>query len=36
MSFEEFWTYVPRLIGFLLTLPLRWIFGVDFDWGIRS
>lgn len=36
MSFEEIFTYIPRLIGFLLTLPIRWIFGVDFDWGIRS
>ena len=35
MSFEEFFTYLPRLFGFLVTLPIRWIFGVDFDWGIR-
>ena len=35
MSLVEFLTYGPRLIGFLLTLPIRWIFGVDFDWGIR-
>lgn len=33
MSFEEFWTFIPRLIGFLLTYPLRW-FGLDFNWGI--
>lgn len=35
MSFEELFTYIPRLIGFLLTYPIRIIFGVDFDWGIR-
>ncbi len=35
MSLVEFLTYAPRLIGFLLTLPIRWLFGVDFDWGIR-
>lgn len=34
MSFERFWLYIPRLIGFVLTFPLR-AFGVDFDWGIR-
>lgn len=32
--FEAAWTYLPRLFGFLLTYPLRWI-GFDFDWGIR-
>jgi len=35
MSFEEFITYPIRLLGFLITLPLRRIFGIDFDWGIR-
>jgi hypothetical protein len=35
MSFEEFWTFLPRLIGFFLTYPLRVFFGIDFDWGIR-
>lgn len=34
MSFEEFWTYLPRLFGFILTFPLR-AFGLDFDWNIR-
>lgn len=34
MSFEAFFTYIPRLIGFLFTFPLR-AFGLDFDWGIR-
>ncbi len=33
-TFEELWTYFPRLIGFLITIPLRF-FGIDFDWGIR-
>ena len=33
MSFEEIWLTIPRLIGFLLTYPLRF-FGIDFDWGI--
>lgn len=36
MSFEAFWTLLPRLIGFMLTYPIRVIFGVDFDWGIRN
>lgn len=27
-------TFVPRLIGFLVTFPLR-AFGLDFDFGIR-
>jgi hypothetical protein len=35
MALEQFWTFIPRLIGFLLTFPLRVFFGVDFDWGIR-
>lgn len=34
MSFAEIITYIPRLIGFLLTFPLR-ALGLDFDWGIR-
>lgn len=34
MSFLDFLTFIPRLIGFLLTFPLR-LFGIDFDWGIR-
>jgi len=34
MNFEEFWTYLPRLVGFVMTYPIRIIFGVDFDWGI--
>ena len=33
MSLEEFWLYIPRLIGFLVTYPLR-LLGMDFDWGI--
>ncbi len=32
--FEAIWTFIPRLLGFLITFPLRWI-GLDFDWGIR-
>ncbi len=32
--FEAFWLFIPRLLGFLVTFPLR-LFGVDFDWGIR-
>ncbi len=32
--FEAFWTFLPRLIGFLITFPLRFL-GLDFDWGIR-
>lgn len=35
MSFEAFFTFLPRLLGFLLTYPIRVIFGIDFDWGIR-
>ncbi len=35
MSFVALFTYLPRLFGFLLTYPIRVIFGVDFDWGIR-
>lgn len=35
MSFEALWLFLPRLIGFLITFPLRIVFGVDFDWGIR-
>lgn len=35
MSIEELWLYIPRLIGFLVTYPIRVIFGIDFDWGIR-
>lgn len=27
-------TFVPRLLGFLVTFPLRF-FGFDFNWGIR-
>ena len=34
MSFIDVLTFLPRLIGFLLTFPLR-AFGLDFDWGIR-
>ena len=30
----EILTFFPRLLGFLVTFPIR-IFGVDFDWGIR-
>ena len=33
MSFEQLWTFIPRLIGFLITYPLRFL-GIDFDWGI--
>jgi len=33
MNIEEMWLFIPRLIGFLLTWPLR-LFGMDFDWGI--
>lgn len=32
--FFEVLTYLPRLILFLITFPLRWL-GADFDWGIR-
>lgn len=32
--FEAVWTFLPRLLGFLITFPLRF-FGMDFDWGIR-
>lgn len=32
--FERAWTFLPRLVGFLITLPLRIFFGMDFDWGI--
>lgn len=32
--FERIWLFVPRLIGFLITFPLRFL-GMDFDWGIR-
>lgn len=32
--FEAAWLYIPRLLGFLITWPLR-LFGIDFDWGIR-
>jgi hypothetical protein len=35
MSIEEIFTFLPRLFGFLVTYPIRVIFGVDFDWGIR-
>lgn len=31
---ERIWLFLPRLLGFLLTFPLR-IFGMDFDWGVR-
>jgi hypothetical protein len=34
MSFEEIFLLLPRLIGFLITFPLR-LLGIDFDWGIR-
>ncbi len=34
MSLFAVLTYFPRLIGFLITFPLR-AFGLDFDWGIR-
>ena len=34
-NFAQFITYPWRLIGFLVTYPIRVIFGVDFDWGIR-
>ena len=34
MSFEAWFLYLPRLIGFLITFPLR-LLGFDFDWGIR-
>ncbi len=34
MSLIDVLTYFPRLIGFLITFPLR-AFGLDFDWGIR-
>jgi hypothetical protein len=34
VMFEAFWLFIPRLLGFLVTFPLR-LFGVDFDWGIR-
>ena len=34
-NFVTFLTYPWRLIGFLATFPIRVIFGVDFDWGIR-
>lgn len=34
MSFFELLTFFPRLIGFIVTFPLR-AFGLDFDWGIR-
>jgi hypothetical protein len=30
----EILTFLPRLLGFLISFPIR-IFGVDFDWGIR-
>ena len=33
MTFEEAWLFIPRLLGFLFTYPLR-VFGYDFDWGI--
>jgi hypothetical protein len=32
--FEAVWLFIPRLLGFLITFPLR-LFGLDFDWGIR-
>lgn len=32
--FEALWLFIPRLVGFLVTFPLRF-FGLDFDWGIR-
>jgi len=35
MDLVDLLTYLPRLIGFLLTFPLRSL-GLDFDWGIRS
>lgn len=34
MGFEALWLFLPRLIGFIVTFPLR-LFGIDFDWGIR-
>ena len=34
MSLFELLTFFPRLIGFLVTFPLR-LFGLDFDFGIR-
>ena len=34
MFFIDVLTFLPRLIGFLVTFPLR-AFGLDFDWGIR-
>ena len=33
MDFEAIWLYIPRLIGFIVTFPLR-LLGMDFDWGI--
>jgi len=35
MDFLDIITFVPRLIGFILTFPLR-ALGLDFDWGIRD
>ena len=32
-GFAEILTFLPRLIMFLVTYPLRF-FGMDFDWGI--
>ncbi|GEM_PF-3281013 len=33
--FENFLTFPVRLLGFLFTFPLRVLFDIDFDWGIR-
>lgn len=35
MSFEALWLLIPRLIGFVITYPLRILFNIDFDWGLR-
>jgi len=33
MSIEELFLFLPRLIGYLITFPLR-LLGIDFDWGV--
>jgi len=33
MNIVEILTFIPRLVLFVITLPLR-LFGIDFDWGM--
>lgn len=35
MTFDQLFTSLPLIIAFFLTLPLRLIFGMDFDFGLR-